>query len=186
MEELCGCLDGGTFWHLFFQHGLFYHNVVIFTNLFSSMSGLVLARTSIPGRRLLPVLFLLTLFLPRGYTILPTFDLILKLHLNNTLWAVILVNTATGLVFNTFLYMGYFRTIHKEIEEAAVVDGVKFPPIVLEYYVAPGSPDGRHRYFANFPGQLERLFYPAGLYARQARITDASGGDVRFCGREYP
>jgi ABC-type glycerol-3-phosphate transport system permease component len=101
--------------------------VVVFTNLFSSMSGFVLARTKIPGRKIIVGVILVTLFLPRGYTIIPTFEVVLKLGLNNTLWSIILVSTAGGLVFNTFLYMGYFTTLHREIEEAAVVDGASFP-----------------------------------------------------------
>jgi ABC-type glycerol-3-phosphate transport system permease component len=100
---------------------------VVGVNLFSSMAGYVLGRTNIPGGRWLIGLIVVTLFLPRGYTILPIFEIVLRLGLNNTLWSVVLVNTAGGMVFNTFLYMGYFRTIHREIEEAATMDGANFP-----------------------------------------------------------
>lgn len=102
-------------------------SVVVLTNLFSSMAGFAIARTNLPGKRLLIGAILVTLFLPRGYTILPVFEVILKLGLNNTLWSVILVNTAGGMIFNTFLYMGYFNTLHREIEEAAIIDGASFP-----------------------------------------------------------
>jgi ABC-type glycerol-3-phosphate transport system permease component len=101
--------------------------VVILSNLFSSMAAYVLIRTSIPGKKFLIGLIMVTFLLPKGYTILPIFEIIILLGLNNTLWSVIIVNTAGGLIFNSFLYMGYFTTIHREIEEAAIVDGASFP-----------------------------------------------------------
>jgi raffinose/stachyose/melibiose transport system permease protein len=67
------------------------------------------------------------MFLPGGYTIIPLFDLVNRLGLLNTLFGIILVQTASGLVFNTLLFMGYFATIGKEVEEAARVDGADLP-----------------------------------------------------------
>jgi raffinose/stachyose/melibiose transport system permease protein len=118
------------------RFGLYFRNTVVTTtavvllvNLISSMAAFALARTRMPGGRLIVGLILLTLFLPRGYTILPTYEIIIALGLNNTLWAVVLVTTAGNLVFNTFLFMGYFRTIPREIEEAARIDGAGFARI---------------------------------------------------------
>ncbi len=99
---------------------------VALTLVFTSMAGYVLARTAFPGKRLVVALVGLTLFLPHGYTILPVFDLIQHLGLLNTLWSIIVVNTAGSMVINTFLFFGYFRTINKEMEEAARIDGAGF------------------------------------------------------------
>jgi ABC-type glycerol-3-phosphate transport system permease component len=96
------------------------------TLLFASMAGFALARTSFPGKRVLLAVIVVTFFLPRGYTIVPVYDLVQHLGLLNTLWSVILVQVAGGMVFNTFLFMGYFATVAKDIEEAAEVDGATF------------------------------------------------------------
>jgi raffinose/stachyose/melibiose transport system permease protein len=96
------------------------------TLLLTSMAGYALARTSFPGKRAFLVVVVITLFLPRGYTIIPVYDLITRLHLLNTLWAVVVVQVAGGMVFNTFLFMGYFITIARELDEAARVDGAGF------------------------------------------------------------
>lgn len=109
---------------------------VFFTLLFASMAGYALARTNFPGRRILLGVILVTFFLPRGYTIVPVFDIINQLYLLNTIWAVVLVQVAGGMVFSTFLFMGYFRTVGKEIEEAARVDGANFHQTYL-YVVLP-------------------------------------------------
>jgi ABC-type glycerol-3-phosphate transport system permease component len=99
---------------------------VIFTLVFTAMAGFVLARTRFPGKRILLVLIAITLFLPHGYTIVPVFDLIQRVGLLDSLWAVVVVETAGNMVFNTFLFMGYFSTIDRELEDAARVDGAGF------------------------------------------------------------
>lgn len=99
---------------------------VCFTLIFTSMAGFVLARTRFPGKTVLIVLIAVTLFLPHGYTIVPVFDLINHLGLLDTLWSVIIIETAGNMVFSTFLFMGYFSTMDRELEDAARVDGAGF------------------------------------------------------------
>lgn len=95
--------------------------------LLTSMAGYVLSKTRFPGKRIVLGAMLMLMFLPGGYTIIPLFELVQKLGLLNSLLGVILVQAAGGLVFNTLLFMGYFSTIGKELEEAAVVDGAGLP-----------------------------------------------------------
>ncbi len=99
---------------------------VIFVLLFTAMAGYVLARRSFPGKRIVVGAIGVSLFLPHGYTIVPIFDLIQRLGLLNTLWSIIIVQTAGGMVFSTFLFMGYFSTIDPALDEAARVDGASF------------------------------------------------------------
>lgn len=99
---------------------------VLFVLIFTSMAGYALARTRFPGKPIVLGLIALTLFLPHGYTILPTFDIVQHLGLLNSLSSVILVETAGNMVFATFLFMGFFSSISKEIEDAARVDGASF------------------------------------------------------------
>lgn len=99
---------------------------VVLVLLATSMAGYVLARTNFPGRKFCIGLISVTLFLPHGYTIIPIFDIVRGLHLLDTLWAVVIVQSSSGLVFATFLFMGYFSTMDREIEDAAKVDGASF------------------------------------------------------------
>ncbi len=100
--------------------------VVCLVVLVTAMAGYALARTRFPGKALVLGVIALTLFLPHGYTIIPIFDLITRIGLLNTLSSVVIVETAGGIVFSTFLFMGYFSTIDSEIEDAARVDGASF------------------------------------------------------------
>ena len=115
-----------TFGQYFFNTAFITVLTVVFTLTFTAMAGFVLARTRFPGKNLLIALIAVTLFLPHGYTIVPVFDLVQRLGLLDTLWSVIVVETAGNMVFSTFLFMGYFATIDRELEDAARVDGASF------------------------------------------------------------
>jgi raffinose/stachyose/melibiose transport system permease protein len=116
--------------------GTYFFNTVIVTVvttavvvLIASMAGYVLSRTSFPGKRLVLGGMLLLMFLPGGYTIIPLFDLVQRLGLLNSLTSIIVVQAAGALIFNALLFMGFFATIGKEMEEAALVDGASLPVI---------------------------------------------------------
>ncbi len=113
---------------------------VVFVLLFTSMAGYVLARKKFPGRRILVGVIGVSLFLPHGYTIVPVFDLIQRLGLLDTLWAIILVQVAGGMVFSTFLFMGYFTTIEPALEEAGLVDGANFIQLFWRVMLPLASP----------------------------------------------
>src|SRR5262249_26763106 len=95
--------------------------------LISSMAGFVLSKSNVPGKRVVLGAILALMFLPGGYTIIPTFDLIQRLGLLNTLWSVILIQVAGALTFHQLLVLRYFAPIAKEIEEAALADGADMP-----------------------------------------------------------
>ncbi|MGL4610505.1 MAG: carbohydrate ABC transporter permease [Trueperaceae bacterium] len=91
--------------------------------LFTAMAAYALTRLRVPFSAVILGFIVMTLFLPSGYTIIPTFNIVQRLGMLNSLGAVILVLVASGMVFNTLLFYGYMQTMPKEIEEAAVIDG---------------------------------------------------------------
>jgi len=100
---------------------------VALTLIFASMAGYTLARKKFPGKAIVIAVIVLTLFLPRGYTIIPLYDLIQRMGpIDAPLIAIILIQTAGGLIFSTFLFIGYFSSIDRDLEEAALVDGANF------------------------------------------------------------
>jgi ABC-type glycerol-3-phosphate transport system permease component len=91
----------------------------------SAMAGYVLARYKFPGSRILQLLILAMLFLPTATSILPVFDLMQKLKILNTPFAVILALSG-GVGFSCVLFQGYFRNIPQDLYDAAMVDGASF------------------------------------------------------------
>ena len=103
-------------------------------------AGYALARTSFPGKVALGVALLVLFFLPQSYTIIPLFDLVAELRLLNSLWGVILVTAASGMLIGTFLFSGFFTTLPRELEEAARLDGASTPVIFWKVAVPQAKP----------------------------------------------
>ncbi|MFN3331672.1 MAG: carbohydrate ABC transporter permease, partial [Caldilinea sp.] len=88
---------------------------VILVVVFTSMIGYVLGRYSFPGKRLIIGLFVATVFLPTGYTIIPVFEMVNRLQLADTLWGVILAQSGAAHVLYILLFAGYFSQLPREL-----------------------------------------------------------------------
>ncbi|MEJ5943711.1 carbohydrate ABC transporter permease [Pseudokineococcus basanitobsidens] len=91
-----------------------------------AMAGYVLARYRFIGHRAVLGILVVTLFVPAGYTIIPVLEVSQSLGLLNSLSGMVLALAGGGHVAAVLLYMGYFRGIPRELEEAARVDGAGF------------------------------------------------------------
>jgi multiple sugar transport system permease protein len=89
----------------------------------SIFAGYALARLRFPGSNFLGVGIFLAYLVPPTLLFLPLAQVIAKLNLYNTYWALILTYPTQLVPFASWLLMGYFRTIPKEIEESAMADG---------------------------------------------------------------
>jgi multiple sugar transport system permease protein len=108
--------------------GRWFANTVIVTvvsvlgNLiFCSLAGYAFARIKFFGREVVFILVLATLMIPFQVIIIPTFLIVRKLGLIDTLGALILPNLAGA--FGIFMLRQFFRTLPIELEEAARIDG---------------------------------------------------------------
>lgn len=115
--------EGANFSRYFFNTVFISVTVTLLVILFTSMAGYSIARLRIPGKKYLLIGIGVLFFLPAGYTIIPVIEIVKALGLMNTIWAVIVTSVAGGMLFNTFLFVGYMRTIPPELEEAAIIDG---------------------------------------------------------------
>ncbi len=89
--------------------------------LFCSLAGYAFARIKFFGRDVVFILVLATLMIPFQVIIIPTFIIVRKLGLIDTLGALILPNLAGA--FGIFLLRQFFRSLPIELEEAARIDG---------------------------------------------------------------
>lgn len=95
------------------------------TLVVSSMAGYAFARIRFPGANALFIVVLTGLLIPSEVTIVPLFQLFLKLGLVNTHWPLLLVPVfGAPSVFATFVMRQFFITLPLELEEAARVDGL--------------------------------------------------------------
>jgi multiple sugar transport system permease protein len=90
--------------------------------LFNSMAGYALARIQFPGNQLWFLIFLAALTIPGQITLLPKFLILKSLGWLNTYHGLIV----PGMINATFIFMmrQFFINFPKELEEAAVMDGL--------------------------------------------------------------
>jgi raffinose/stachyose/melibiose transport system permease protein len=105
-----------------------------------AMAGYVLARYSFLGRKFVVAVLVGTLFVPAGYTIIPVVELTQRLGLLNSLTGMVIALAGGGHVAAVLLYMGYFRGIPRELEEAAVIDGAGFGTVFFRVMLPLAGP----------------------------------------------
>lgn len=89
----------------------------------SVLIGYALARLRFPGSNFLGVGIFLAYLVPPTLLFLPLAQVIARYELFNTYWALIFTYPTQLIPFASWLLMGYFRTIPRELEECAMIDG---------------------------------------------------------------
>ncbi len=96
--------------------------IVLAANVvFSVMVGYAFARYRFPFKNVMFWMILATLMVPKQTLMIPLLDLMVRLGLHNTLWALILPFCVDG--FNLFLMKQYIQGLPHDLEEAARADG---------------------------------------------------------------
>ncbi len=89
----------------------------------SALISYVIARFRFPGQRFLHRLFLAGLLVPGMLAVIPYFFLARELHIYNTRLSVIIADVFWGMPFAVFLLVAFFKTLPRELEQAAQIDG---------------------------------------------------------------
>ncbi len=87
------------------------------------LAGYSLARLRFVGGTVLGVAIFVTYLVPQTLLFLPLVKVVRLLGLSNTLWSMILTYPTFLIPFCTWLLMGYFKSIPRELEESALIDG---------------------------------------------------------------
>lgn len=93
-----------------------------------------------PGRGVLFLLVLAPLVIPTEVLIVPLFSMYRALGLINSLPGLALVNAVASVSFATVILAGYFRTIPRDLVDAARVDGAGRLDILLRIVVPVARP----------------------------------------------
>ncbi|QMV43380.1 carbohydrate ABC transporter permease [Cohnella cholangitidis] len=103
----------------------FFVTVVSFLILFllSSMLAFSYSRFHFTGRKLSWSVLMACLTIPAMTLIIPQFVMIRDMNLYDSYWALLLIYTAGGIPFTTFLLKGFFDSVSREIDESVLMDG---------------------------------------------------------------
>ena len=96
---------------------------VVFTVLFASLVTFAITRMRWKGRSLVLGLFMVGLMIPVHSTLIPLFSLFLKLNLTDHPLSVILSYIAFNMPITIMILLGFYYSLPREVEEAAVMDG---------------------------------------------------------------
>jgi len=87
------------------------------------LAGYALSRLNFPFAGSLGTGIFITYLVPQTLLFIPLADIIRNFRLGDTPWALILTYPTFLIPFCTWLLMGYFKAIPKELEECARIDG---------------------------------------------------------------
>lgn len=124
----------------------------------SLLAGYAFARMTFKGRDGLFALCLSTIIVPFQVLVIPVFILLVKLAWVNTYWALVVPSLANA--FGIFLFTQFFRTIPKELEEAAHLDGAGPFTVLFRILVPLCGPVVTTLFLFTFIAEWNDLFKP--------------------------
>lgn len=98
--------------------------VVAITLLLAVPAGYALARMRGSGAQNLGIAIFLTYLVPPTILFIPFSRIISDLGLQDSLWSLVLVYPSFTVPFCTWLLMGFFKAIPRDLEDAAMIDGL--------------------------------------------------------------
>ena len=114
----------GADFGLFFKNSLFITIIAtVGTVLSSAFVAYGFARFKARFSGLLFTILLATMMLPTQVTLIPQYLMFNKLGMINTYFPLLIPSWLGGGAFNIFLFIQFFRTLPKELDEAAKIDG---------------------------------------------------------------
>lgn len=147
-----------------------------------AMAGYVLARYRFIGHKLVVGILVGTLFVPAGYTIIPVVEITQKLGLLNSLTGMVIALAGGGHVAAVLLYMGYFRGVPRELEEAAVIDGAGFLTVFFRVMLPLAGPVTATVVVLTFLSTWNAFFLPLVFTFSRPDLRTLSVGMQAFVG----
>ena len=125
-----------------FPRVLFNTSVIAFAGVFGTLLSSIcvayaFARFPIPGKRILFIILISTIALPRQVMLVPTFAFFNEIGWTGT-WLPLIVPHFFANGYNVFLLRQYFAGLPRELDEAAMIDGAG-PLRVLISVIIPQS-----------------------------------------------
>jgi raffinose/stachyose/melibiose transport system permease protein len=129
-----------TFWRYMGNSLIISATTVALTLIVGAAAAYVFAQIKFFGARYLQSYLLLGLVFPFATAILPLFIKVRDLALLDSLWAVILPQTAFGLSLSIMLFKSFFEQLPKELFEAAYVEGCGYIRFFWQFTLPLSTP----------------------------------------------
>lgn len=110
--------------NLFFKNSVIVTTVVVMVSvLLSTLMGYAFGMLPLPGRKWLFPLVLIGYMVPFEAVLIPLYDIVGRLGLRDSYWALILPQIALSISFGTLWMSAFFDEAPRELADAAAIDG---------------------------------------------------------------
>jgi multiple sugar transport system permease protein len=113
---------------------------VVISMVISVLAAFALARMRFWGSQWLATGVFLTYLVPDTLLFIPLYQIVGGLGLLNNTWGLVLVYPTLTVPFCTWIMIGYFASIPKELDEAALIDGASWPQMLLKIFIPVALP----------------------------------------------
>jgi len=114
--------------------------VVILSMVISILAAFALARMRFWGSAALATGVFLTYLVPESLLFIPMFQIVGSLGLMNSTWCLVLLYPTLTVPFCTWIMIGYFSSIPKELDEAALIDGASYLQMLVKIFIPVAMP----------------------------------------------
>jgi len=163
---------------------------VVAITLFTALpAGYSLARMTGRSGEALGIGIFLTYLVPPTLLFLPLSRVITVLGLQDSMWSLVLVYPTFTIPFCTWLMMGFFKSIPREIEEAAIIDGCSIFGAFVKMVLPISLPAILTVVIFTFTLTMQEFVYALTFVSSTAQktitlgvTTDLVRGDIYFWG----
>jgi multiple sugar transport system permease protein len=114
--------------------------VVAITMVVSVLAAFSLGRMRFWGSSILATGIFLTYLVPDTLLFIPLFQIVKAVGLLNSYWGMVLVYPTLTVPFCTWIMIGYFQSIPKELDEAALIDGAGHVQMLTKIFIPVAMP----------------------------------------------
>ena len=105
---------------------------VLITLIFAIPAAYAIARLNFFGKTFMSTSILIIYMFPAIVLVIPLYTVFSQLGLRNSITGLLIVYTATTLPVAIYMLQGYFKSIPKELEEAAILDRLSWFGIIIK------------------------------------------------------
>jgi multiple sugar transport system permease protein len=163
--------------------------VVAITLATAIPAGYALTRLAGRNGEALGIGIFLTYLVPPTLLFLPLSRIITMIGLQNSMWSLVLVYPTFTIPFCTWLLMGFFKTVPREVEEAAIVDGCSLFGAFLKMVLPLSIPAILTIVIFTFALTLQEFVYALTFISASSQkpitlgvATDLVRGDIYYWG----
>lgn len=133
-------ITNGNFQGFFINSAIVTVLTVCVSMVISVLAAFSLARMGFWGSQTLATGVFLSYLIPASLLFIPLFQIVGTLGLINSYWSLVLIYPTLAVPFCTWIMIGYFSSIPKELDEAAIIDGAGWLQMLWKIFIPVAMP----------------------------------------------